>query len=139
MKLKLYGLLMVVIIQLHCSQSMLTLDPITRLKLRQKASAGTIDATIPGGVTSLYAASTAGLIEFMEALITLKDNVNWTDPETGWTPLHAAALTNQQKAISLLLVAGADKTRKNNFGKTAYDIAQQNGHAVAAQLLSSTH
>jgi ankyrin repeat protein len=44
------------------------------------------------------------------------------------TPLHSAASTGSRGMVERLLKAGADPTRKTKDGKTAADLARQNGH-----------
>jgi len=50
-------------------------------------------------------------------------DVNESDLE-GFCPLHYAAIYGRIEACKLLLSHGADCTRKNNFGKTPADLAQ---------------
>jgi len=50
-------------------------------------------------------------------------DVNESDLE-GFCPLHYAAIYGRVEACKLLLTHGADCTRKNNFGKTPADLAQ---------------
>ena len=49
--------------------------------------------------------------------------MNESDLE-GFCPLHYAAIYGRIEACKLLLSHGADCTRKNNFGKTPADLAQ---------------
>lgn len=57
-------------------------------------------------------------------------DVNESDLE-GFCPLHYAAIYGRIEACKLLLSHGADCTRKNNFGKTPADLAQD----VRVQLM----
>jgi len=50
-------------------------------------------------------------------------DVNESDLE-GFCPLHYAAIYGRIEACKLLLMHGADCTRRNNFGKTPSDLAQ---------------
>jgi len=50
-------------------------------------------------------------------------DVNESDLE-GFCPLHYAAIYGRSDACKLLLIHGADCMRKNNFGKTPADLAQ---------------
>jgi len=50
-------------------------------------------------------------------------DVNESDLE-GFCPLHYAAIYGRIEACKLLLMHGADCTRRNNFGKTPADLAQ---------------
>uniref|UniRef100_A0A0G4H1K7 Protein kinase domain-containing protein n=1 Tax=Chromera velia CCMP2878 TaxID=1169474 RepID=A0A0G4H1K7_9ALVE len=44
--------------------------------------------------------------------------INWRDPATGWTPLHAAARNGTPEIVETLARAGADVHAKNNDGVT---------------------
>ena len=46
-----------------------------------------------------------------------------------------AIKNDQAEIIELLLELGADKSIKNNDGKTAYDLALEKGHRELAELL----
>ena len=56
----------------------------------------------------------------------------------GWTPLHAAARDGEEVIVDMLLLRGADATRKSDDGKTAVDLAEEGGHAALAKLLRTT-
>ena len=53
------------------------------------------------------------------------------------TPLHVAAANNSTDFITELLLLRADPTKPNAAGKTACDVAVDNGHEAAAALLRS--
>ncbi len=56
--------------------------------------------------------------------------------DVGNTPLHVAAeYYNAADFVRLLLEHGADKTIKNNFGKTALDIAKEKSYQAIIDLL----
>ncbi|XP_019186305.1 PREDICTED: ankyrin repeat and protein kinase domain-containing protein 1-like isoform X3 [Ipomoea nil] len=46
----------------------------------------------------------------------------------GDTPLHIAASSGDEQMVRLLLHKGAEKNIRNKYGKTAYDVAAENGH-----------
>lgn len=54
---------------------------------------------------------------------------------SGFTALHHAAETGSLSAAQALLNANADSTLRNANGKTAAEIARENGHPDVAQLL----
>ena len=49
--------------------------------------------------------------------------------------LLIAARSGDLETVAKLLKQGADKSKKNNAGKTAGDLATQRGHATVAELL----
>lgn len=51
------------------------------------------------------------------------------------TPLHEAARVGHLDVVQLLLDHGADVTIKDTRGDLPYDVALENGHHVATQLL----
>ncbi len=53
----------------------------------------------------------------------------------GSTPLHGATFYGHADFVRLLLEHGADKTIKNNFGKTALDIAKEKSNQAIIDLL----
>lgn len=54
----------------------------------------------------------------------------------GWTPLHAAAYTNNTDMMKVLLQHDAEPSSRNNRGETALDIARMfNGEEAIQRLL----
>lgn len=53
------------------------------------------------------------------------------------TALIKAVEANQIEAVRILLVAGADPYIKDAHGKTAFDIARENGYSDILELLES--
>ena len=47
-----------------------------------------------------------------------------------------AAMGGHASTVTLLLIAGANATIKNDFGETAADLAKAKGHADCEALLS---
>lgn len=64
--------------------------------------------------------------ERLDLLMRAGVDIDATNPDKE-TPLIVAAQTMNVRALKCLLAAGADKTVKNAEGKTAYDIAVENG------------
>ena len=62
-------------------------------------------------------------------------DVNEIIDESGKTSLIIAAKEGSHGAYKLLLEYGADKSIKDNEGKTAYDYAVENGNTEIAELL----
>jgi ankyrin repeat protein len=54
----------------------------------------------------------------------------------GLTPLHHAAKSGNEALLQQLIVGGADTTLTTFKGLTACDLARQNGHAHAVEILS---
>ena len=55
-----------------------------------------------------------------------------------WTPLHAAAHSNNTDMIKVLLEHGAERSIRNNRGETALDVARMfNGEEAIQQLLEN--
>lgn len=53
----------------------------------------------------------------------------------GNTPLHFAAYSGREENVIILLSYNADRTIKNNEGKTAEDMARENGHLTIANKI----
>jgi ankyrin repeat protein len=70
----------------------------------------------------------------MELLINNGANINARN-RSGMTPLHAAALMGQYKAVELLVNKGADVNAKNNEGITPLQIASRKGYQSIVTLL----
>lgn len=54
----------------------------------------------------------------------------------GYTPLHRCAFYDHPRLASLLCLAGADRTLRDQKGDRAYDVAVAEGHEEVAQLLA---
>lgn len=88
------------------------------------------------GTTALHVAARGGRVDFIEALIKAKADVN---AKNKWqsTPLHLAADNNHLKAVEALLLAGADVQAKNVDGKTPLDLAKKYNHSAVVKLLEA--
>lgn len=53
----------------------------------------------------------------------------------GFTPLHHAAARGYGRLVGRLLAAGADRSRRDNLGRSAYDFAVMGGFSETANLL----
>lgn len=92
--------------------------------------------TLGAGVSRVekYHPSDPGAIEVARALIERKANVNAVSA-TGVSPLLLAAAHNNAAIVGLLAEAGADRNFRNKDGKTASDVAGQNGNTAVVSLL----
>ena len=100
---------------------------------------GDVNTQYEDGVTLLHVASAHGHVEVVNILIQaggevnsqIQDFASWGGKifgrylEIGSTPLHLASKNGHVEVISALLAAGADKTIKNEGGKTPHDLARR--------------
>jgi ankyrin repeat protein len=79
------------------------------------------------GFTPLHSASMHGTNEIIQALLDAGADV-MAEEADDWTPLHRAASCFEcaPENIHLLLAAGASVMAKDQYGKTPWDLAQQN-------------
>ena len=54
----------------------------------------------------------------------------------GWTPLHQAASNGDQTLVTLLLDSGADRTLNSEDGRSASQMALENGYDQLAEVLA---
>ena len=91
------------------------------------------------GKSALFFANEFGNCTVLSKLVDLKADVNYKETPTGGTALHMAAERGYTGAtpcaVTRLLMGGADMTIRNDKGKTAMDLAVQNGHGEAVEIL----
>ncbi|XP_028057701.1 ankyrin repeat domain-containing protein EMB506, chloroplastic-like isoform X1 [Camellia sinensis] len=78
------------------------------------------------GASPLHYAVQVGAMQTVKILIKYNVDVNASDnffSQEGWTPLHIAIQTRNRDIAKVILVNGADKTRRNKDGKTPLDLA----------------
>jgi len=87
------------------------------------------------GITPLGAAASNGHLDVVKYLIS-QPNVDIDSKENnGFTPLMFATYENQEKVVQILLQMGADKSIKDNFGKTALDYAKSKNFVNIIEIL----
>lgn len=91
-------------------------------KLKNYISAG-VDLNSEGGAALRYAVEKE---QYDAALLLIRSgaNVNLSNAQTGWTALHAASSIGNARLIRLLLQAGANPKRRDQFGRTPADVAK---------------
>ena len=105
-----------------------------RTLLAHGANVGAV-ATNPGiTVQPLHSAVSSGHRAIAGLLIAAGADVNAVQ-RGGYTPLHGAAYNGDVEMIELLLSAGAQKTPRTDDGKSAEDLAREQGHPAAADLV----
>jgi uncharacterized protein len=87
------------------------------------------------GATALHDAALAGERAAAETLLDHGADVNARDSESGETPLHRAASWGRVEVVELLLARGADPSIKDKKGRTALDLAVENGQQDVAAVL----
>ncbi len=87
--------------------------------------------------TPLHAAITARHRDTASLLLALGASPNAIE-HGGLTALHLAARYGDEAIVDMLLLRGADATRKSDDGKTAVEVAQDAGHSALARLLRTS-
>ncbi|MBN1362483.1 MAG: ankyrin repeat domain-containing protein [Sedimentisphaerales bacterium] len=57
-------------------------------------------------------------------------------PQSGWTPLHYAALCGFERMAAILVAHGADPNAESQWGATPLDVARQQERADVAAFLA---
>lgn len=88
-----------------------------------------VDSLTKDGETALHLAVKHGEREFVRMLLANDARTDVRDSREGDTCLHVAAGVGDEEMVKLLLKKGANKEVRNFAGRTAYDVAAENGHA----------
>lgn len=112
-------------------------NPLLDLKFWETATPQDVERAVKGGArvdardkygrTPLHlAASDNPNSKIIQALVRLGADINARD-EDGLTPLHLAASVNSNPQVVLVLLdLGADPKARTSYGKTAWDLIQEN-------------
>ena len=87
--------------------------------------------------TPLVAAAYHGHYDLVVFLIEQGAELNTTDENDGWTPLISAAYKGHSKIVELLLEHGADQHLRDNKGRTAFKLAEKEGHSRIGLMLKA--
>ncbi|XP_027353033.1 ankyrin-3-like [Abrus precatorius] len=87
-----------------------------------------VDSLTKDGNTALHLAVLEGKRECVKLLLANAARTDIRNSRDGDTPLHIAATSGDENMVKLLLQKGANKDVRNMLGKTAYDVAAENGH-----------
>jgi hypothetical protein len=86
-----------------------------------------------GGYLPLAQAVRCNNLPVLRALLAGRTDVNAL--EFGWSALFWAAYENRPDAAALLIQAGADTQARDNIGRTAEEVAQQQQHADVVRVI----
>ena len=89
------------------------------------------------GRTALLYASTGPFPETVKLLLEHNADPNTVDAVEAFTPLMHAAAEGQLEVVKVLLAYGADASKKDVDGESAYMFALANGHTEVAELLKA--
>ncbi|XP_061371657.1 protein VAPYRIN-like [Gastrolobium bilobum] len=87
-----------------------------------------VDALTKDGNTALHLAVEERRRDCARLLLANGARTDVGNTREGDTPLHIAAAIGDENMVKLLLQKGANKDVRNALGKTAYDLAAENGH-----------
>jgi hypothetical protein len=88
------------------------------------------------GHTPLHIAAYMGSPETVELLVGLGADVNARLPD-GLNPLMIASYYGHEETVITLLACGADVAKVDGAGRSAFDYAEDAGHASIAEILGS--
>ncbi|CAL8167448.1 unnamed protein product [Prunus armeniaca] len=98
---------------------------VLRLLIIKRAN---VDAVTKDGSTALHLAVEGRKRDCARLLMASGAKAEVRDSRDGDTPLHIAAGLGDEYMVKLLLQKGANKDIRNFAGRTAYDVASENGH-----------
>ncbi|KAF3912393.1 Inversin [Arthrobotrys entomopaga] len=100
-----------------------------------------VDVNLPdeNGESALFIAAKLGHVECAKILLTepeaQKADIEFTEPNFGWTPLFTAAVHGHTQVVTLLLQAGADYERLDSSGWSASEHSSLRGHLEITRMI----
>ncbi|UCG28774.1 MAG: ankyrin repeat domain-containing protein, partial [Bacteroidales bacterium] len=88
------------------------------------------------GESIMRSAISGGSFEIVKMLLAKNIPIDMEVNIYGWTPLHYAANKGKLELIELLVEKGVDIDKRTNDGKSAYNIAEEEGHKEASSLIA---
>jgi len=76
------------------------------------------------------------IVPIVQALLSRGVGINRVQ-KGGFTALHAAAAAGNENLLRFLLEQGADAGAKTDDGKSAFDLADEKGHELCAEILKA--
>ena len=105
-------------------------------KLIEEPTDASIKPTPEAVLDAIHVAVMDGDTDFMDILVDVfhhdldAENTKWKN-----TPLMAAVLQNKTDSVTWLLEQGVDVGKKDNSGKTALEVAEEQGYGEVAEIL----
>lgn len=101
---------------------------------------GTIPTSKPVNISSnpWFLAATTGAIKDLETALASGADVNARERDNRYTPLHTAAMADNDQAVKFLLQHGADPDIVDEDGRTALMMALYNGRSSTSLTLAQS-